>query len=246
MKLEGGTPRRVLIVVAHPEPSSFNHALAVATAEALRAAGHRVMISDLAAEGFRADVGPHDVTARADENRFHVQSEQAHAARHDAYSNDIAREQKRVAEADNLILQFPVWWGGPPALLKGWIDRVLSYGFAYVDGRRFDSGLFKGRRAMISVTTGGTPERFSDAGVYGPIAPLLMPVQKLVLEYMGFEVAEPCVAYAAPRVSDGERQEYINTLVRSALDMASQPVTRTNDWATALDEVTEGAWQRRN
>lgn len=238
--------KRVLIVVAHPEPKSFNHALAAAAAEGLRAAGHSVTVSDLAGEGFRADLGPHDVTERADPARFHVQGEQAHAARHGHYADEIAREQRRVAEADILILQFPIWWGGPPALLKGWIDRVLSYGFAYVDGRRFDTGVFRGRRALVSVTTGGTPERFSESGVYGPIKPLLMPVERLVLEYMGFEVAEPCVAYAAPRVTEEARQRYLEALVQASLDVAAQPVSRTDDWRTALDQVGEDAWRRPN
>lgn len=236
--------RNILIVVAHPEPTSFNHGLAQAAAETLRACGHTVTVSDLAAEGFRADVGPADVTRRADTTRFHVQAEQAHAARHDGYAADIRREQARVARADNIILQFPVWWGGPPALLKGWIDRVLSYGFAYVDGRRFETGLFKGRRALISVTTGGTPERFSDDGVYGPIDPLLMPVRRLALEYMGFEVEPTCVAYAVSRYGDDVREGYKTALSDAALAMAARPVTRTDAWHTALDEVPDNAWSR--
>ncbi len=238
--------RNVLIVVAHPDPASFNHAQANAMAFALRAAGHEVTISDLAGEGFRADLGPHDMTERADTTRFHVQAEQAHAARSGGFAADIAREQARVAAADNLILQFPLWWGGPPGLMKGWIDRVLSYGFAYVDGRRFDSGVFKGRRAMLSVTTGGTPARFSDDGVYGPIGPLLMPIRRLALEYMGFEVAEPFVAYGVSRSDQSERQATMVRLATAAVDMAALPVTRTDAWRTALDEVPDRAWARQN
>lgn len=237
--------RNILIVVAHPEPKSFNHALANHTAAALREAGHQVTISDLAAEGFRADVGPHDVVERADMERFHIQAEQAHGAQNDAFASDIKREQARVAEADNLILQFPLWWGGPPALLKGWIDRVLSYGFAYVDGRRFDTGVFNGRRAMLSVTTGGTPERFSDEGVYGPIDPLLMPLRRLALEYMGFSVSDTFVSYGVPRTDDAARQHYMNTLAQSALDMAGLPTDKTDAWRTALSEIPDQAWKRK-
>ncbi|MBA83510.1 NAD(P)H-dependent oxidoreductase [Thalassobius sp. S69A] len=237
--------RNTLIVVAHPEPGSFNHALAHNMANALHVAGHEVVISDLAAERFRADIGRHDIDSVADPGRFHVQAEQAHAARHMAFAADIAREQARVARADNVILQFPLWWGGAPALMKGWIDRVLSYGFAYVDGRRFDTGLFKGRHAMISVTTGGTRERFSDTGVYGPIGPLLMPIRKLALEYMGFEVAEPVVSYGVPRTDAAARAEYLAAAAQAALDLAARPIQRTDDWRTALDTVPEGAWARK-
>lgn len=237
--------RNVLIVVAHPEPKSFNHAMAYGAAEALRAAGHKVTISDLTLEGFRCDISPDDVTTRRDPDLFHIQSEQANAARNGTYSADIMREQARVAEADNLILQFPLWWGGPPAQLKGWLDRVLSYGFAYVDGRRFDTGLFRGCRAMVSVTTGGTPERFSEHGVYGPIEPLLLPVQKLALQYMGFEVAAPYVAYGVPRTDFEIRQSHIAAFSRAALELAALPARRSEAWRTALREIPDGAWSRK-
>ncbi|WP_347312794.1 NAD(P)H-dependent oxidoreductase [Defluviimonas sp. SAOS-178_SWC] len=235
----------MLIVVAHPEPGSFNHALAEGAAEVLRRAGHDVVISDLARQGFRADAGPADVLDRADATRFHLQSEQAHATRHGTFAPDILREQERVASADILILQFPLWWGGPPALLKGWIDRVMSYGFAYVDGRRFETGLFKGRRALMSVTTGGTPQRFSEGGVFGPIGPILMPIRRLALEYMGYKVAEPVVAYGVPRKNAEDRQADLDALADAALSLANLPVTRSGDWQNALDAVPEGAWSRR-
>lgn len=236
--------RNILIVVAHPEPKSFNHAMADAAAAALRRAGHEVLVSDLCAEGFRADIGRGDMTSVADPGRFHVQAEQAKAARDAAFAPDIAREQARVAEADNLILQFPLWWGGPPAILKGWIDRVLAYGFGYVDGRRFDTGLFRGRRAMLSVTTGGTPARFAADGVYGPIRPILMPLQKLALEYMGFDVAPAHVAYGAPRAGEAERRAYLDTFAAAACALAARPVTRTDDHRTALASVPDAAWRR--
>lgn len=236
--------KSVLIVVAHPEPKSFNHAMAEAAARALVAEGHSVRVSDLCGEGFRADIGRHDMTSVADADRFQVQAEQAEAARSGAFAEDIAREQARVAEADNLILQFPLWWGGPPAILKGWIDRVLAYGFAYVDGRRFDTGVFRGRRAMIGVTTGGTEERFSEGGVYGPIAPILMPVRRLALEYMGYKVAPDYVAHGVPRSDDAARRAHLAAFAKSAVEMAALPVTRTDDWRTALAASPDAAWKR--
>src|SRR3954447_19713381 len=190
---------QVLIVHTHPEPASFNAALTAAAMDALQAAGHAVMVSDLHAQGFEARAGRHDFTTSADPAQFHYQSEQAYASEHGGFAAEIGREQEKVRRADLLILQFPLWWGGPPAILKGWFERVLAYGFAYVDGRRFDTGLFKGRRALFSVTTGGTPERFSPEGVYGEIGKVLYPVERLLLQYMGYEVLPPFVSYAPPR-----------------------------------------------
>lgn len=237
--------RNVLIVVAHPEPRSFNHAMAEAAAQALIEAGHSVTISDLCAEGFRADIGRHDMTSVADKDLFHIQAEQTAATRQNAFMADIKREQDRVATADNIILQFPLWWGGPPAILKGWIDRVLAYGFGYVDGRRFDTGLFQGRRAMLSVTTGGTPDRFSKDGVYGPIGPILMPLQKLALGYMGYAVSPAYVAHGVPRSDDAERKDHFVAFAKAALAMARQPIAPTDACRTALNEVPDAAWSRR-
>lgn len=237
-------PRNILIVIAHPEARSFSHAMAQAAATAARAAGHNVTLSDLCAEGFRADIGRHDMTSIADAGRFHVQTEQTEAARKRAFAPDIAREQARLADADILILQFPLWWGGPPAVLKGWIDRVLAYGFAYVDGRRFESGLFRGRRAMLGVTTGGTVERFSEGGVYGPIGPILMPLQRLALGYMGFDVAPPYVAHGVPRSGEAARRAHLAAFAEAVVALAKLPVTRTDDHRTALDTVEDAAWSR--
>ena len=219
----------VLIVYAHPEPTSFNAALKDRAVAALTAAGHSVVVSDLHAEGFNPVPGRHDFATVADATRFHYQTEQQKAALEGGFARDVAREQARMAAADILILQYPMWWGGVPAILKGWFDRVLAYGFAYVDGRRFDTGLFKGRRAMISVTTGATPERYSAGGVYGEIDRALWQPQKLTLEYMGYEVAAPFVAFAAPRVDDAQRSAYLDQLVARVLTLTVKPIAREVD-----------------
>lgn len=233
----------VLIVHAHPEPQSFNAALTAAAVTAIRAAGHTAEVSDLFAERFDPVAGRHDFTTVADPDRFHYQREQEHAARHGGFSAEIVREQERVRRADLLVLQFPLWWGSPPAILKGWCERVLAYGFAYVDGRRFDSGLFKGRRALFSVTTGGTPERFSPEGVYGPIGTVLYPVERLLLQYMGYEVMEPFVAYAAPRVSAEERAAYLAAWQARLVEaVASAPAAPPIE--DALGSVGAAAWAR--
>jgi NAD(P)H dehydrogenase (quinone) len=235
----------VLIVHAHPEPQSFNTALTTAATAALRDAGHIVTVSDLYAEHFHPVAGRHDFLQAANPDRFHYQTEQAQAAANGSFAPDVAREQARLLAADLLVLQFPLWWGAPPAILKGWLDRVLAYGVAYVDGRRFTSGLLKGRRAMMSVTTGGTPERFTDEDVYGNIDRVLWPVRRLALEYMGYEVEEPFISYAAPRVGDAERAAYIEAWCARVVETASKPVTSVPLDSEALIASTgSAAWSR--
>lgn len=105
-----------LIVVAHPDPGSLSHAVAQALAEGVTGAGHSVEIADLAREGF--------------DPRFSL-SDLAIHRREIAQPADIAAEQARVDRADALVLVYPIYWWSMPALLKGWIDRVFSNGWAY-------------------------------------------------------------------------------------------------------------------
>lgn len=210
---------KVLVVHAHPEPTSFTAALKDRAVDTLVRAGHDVAVSDLYAEGFDPVAGRHDFVTVADEQRFHYQSEQAFAATRDGFAEDVRREQERVSQADAFVFTFPVWWGGVPAVLKGWFDRVLAYGFAYEDGRRYETGFFRGRAGVLAMTTGGTEERFSPDGAYGSIEQVLWPTQHCMVEYLGLATAEPFVAYAAPRVDDQRRAEYLDAWSRRVLEL---------------------------
>lgn len=233
----------LLIVYAHPEPTSFCAALKDEAVQTIRQAGHDAVVSDLYGEAFNPVAGRHDFLGSADATRFHYQSEQRHAADTGGFSPELEREQARVAAADAIIFLFPLWWGGPPAILKGWIDRVLAYGFAYVDGYRFDTGLFKGKRSLLCVTTGGTPARFSADGVYGEIDRVLWPVQRLTLDYMGLRAEEPFVCYGAPRVGDEGRAEYLRSWRgRIAEMMAKPPVSDATPATPVIDHAAP--WTR--
>lgn len=218
---------KMLIVLAHPSPNSFNAALAAAAADEARSLGHEVEISDLYAEGFSPAGGPNDFITPIDPGEFHYQSAQRTAALENGFSPEIRREQDRVREADCLLLQFPLWWGGPPAILKGWIDRVCAYGITYADGTRFDTGLFRGRRSLLSVTTGGTPRRFSNDGEYGPIEQVLYSTQHLFLAYMGYDLATPQVSYGVAREDDAARDGMIEALRARVRDLLATPIEAT-------------------
>ncbi|MFI4997155.1 MAG: NAD(P)H-dependent oxidoreductase [Hyphomicrobiales bacterium] len=233
----------VLLVYAHPEPTSFNAALKDEAVATIRAAGHSADVSDLFAEGFDPVAGRHDFRFVADESRFHYQAEQQFAAQTRSFNEEITREQARVEAADLFIFQFPLWWGGPPAILKGWIERVLAYGFAYVDGRRFDTGLFKGRRAIMSVTTGGTAERFSPQGAYGEIEKVLWSMQRLTLQYLGLTVEEPFVCYGAPRVDAAARKAHLEAWAERLRALLAKPVA-AREGARPMPSAPQAAWSR--
>ncbi len=209
----------VLLVYAHPEPTSFTAALKNAAVETLTAAGHRVEVSDLYADQFNPVAGRHDFTSVNDAVRFHYQSEQEHAFKTGSFAPDVAREQQRIIRANLMVWIFPIWWGGMPAIMKGWFERVLAYGFAYADGCRYDTGYFKSKKGLLCLTTGGTRERFSSTGVYGEMHQVLWPSQRLMIEYMGIAPLEPFVAYAAPRVDDEGRAAYLRQWRARLLDV---------------------------
>ena len=110
-----------LIVVAHPEPHSLTHAVAARISDAIASTDARnsVTVADLASEGF-------DPRFNADDMALFRQS--------GAVPADVAAEHARLDAADTLVLVYPLYWWSFPALLKGWIDRVFTQGWAYADG----------------------------------------------------------------------------------------------------------------
>jgi NAD(P)H dehydrogenase (quinone) len=248
---KAATGINALIVYAHPEPTSFAAAMKNVAVGALTAAGHRVEVSDLYAEGFNPVAGRHDFQTAADPARFHYQSEQLHASQTRGFAADLVREQERLMRADLLIFVFPLWWGGVPAIVKGWFDRVCAYGVAYADGRRFEKGFFLGRRALLALTTGGTAQRFSADGSYGEMRHVLHSIQRCMLEYLGLETMEPFVAYAAPRVDATMRDEYLRQFEARVLSVVGDPQWQARRHALAelaaenRAPVEENAWAAR-
>jgi NAD(P)H dehydrogenase (quinone) len=236
----------VLLVVCHPEPKSFTHALMHRACEVLDRQGITYDISDLYAEGFNPAAGRHDFKSVAREDRFHYQTEQKYAAEHGTFSDEITREQDRVRRANVMIFFFPLWGGGMPAMLKGWFERVMAYGFSYVDGRRYGTGLFKGRAGMLCLPTGGTRERFSAAGSYGNIEDKLRPLTEGSLAYLGLDVAKPYVAFAAPRVSEEERLAMLDEWGDYLSEWMAERVKTHPDLPDLHAPVTASAWDTAN
>jgi NAD(P)H dehydrogenase (quinone) len=203
---------KILIVHAHPEPRSFNGALKDRAVEVLAAAGHLVEVSDLYAAGFNPVAGAGDYTGeRADPNYLSIPREQTRAVETGTQAAEIRAEQDKLAAADLLILQFPIWWFGMPAILKGWADRVFARGFAYLPGRKYDTGLFRGKLAMVCATTGTSADTYAPDGIDGDILAVLWPLHNGLLRYCGFEVLEPFVAYMPARIGAEGRRACLDT-----------------------------------
>ena len=137
---------KLSLILAHPGPGSFNHAIAETARQTLLRRGHTVFFHDLCAEGFDPILPAHEIPKCA------------------ALPPEIARHCAEIAAADGIIVVHPNWWGQPPAILKGWIDRVIRPGVTYefLDGDGGEGvplGLLKAKTAVVFNTSNTPPAR---------------------------------------------------------------------------------------
>jgi len=196
----------VLIVYWHPEPKSFNHAMMETAREALVAAGHAVQVSDLHAMAFEPVSARSSFTTVKDPDYFKPQQEEMHASASNGFAPAIEAEIRKLECCELMIWQFPLWWFGMPAALKGWVDRVFAMGRVYGGGRIYDNGTCRGKRAMLSLTTGGPPEAYRPDGFNGDLAGVLRPIHRGMLRFVGFDVLAPQVVYGPARMTDEQRR----------------------------------------
>ncbi|WP_296948623.1 NAD(P)H-dependent oxidoreductase [uncultured Massilia sp.] len=197
--------KTVLIVHAHPDPASLTAQLADAAHDALRAQGHAVLRSDLYALGWKAVYDAADFPDRLDPARLSFVAESGHAFRAGTQPADVQAEQAKLLAADAVVFQFPLWWFGMPAIMKGWIERVFAYGLAYGhkdagNRHRYGEGGLAGKRAMLSVTTGGPAADYGPRGVNGQLDELLFPITHGTLFYPGMEVLPTLAVHGAGRI----------------------------------------------
>ncbi|MEV6767264.1 NAD(P)H-dependent oxidoreductase [Nocardia sp. NPDC051030] len=199
---------KTLIVHAHPEPKSLNSSLKDLAVSTLEAAGHEVRVSDLYAMNWNPVVNAADYGSAAS-SPLHVAADSGRAFETGTLTEDVRAEQEKLLWADTIIFQFPLWWYTMPAILKGWVDRVFTYRFAYgvgehndtQYGERYGEGTLAGKKALLSVTVGGPEAHYAARGINGPIDDLLFPFQHGILYYPGVEVLPPFVVYSTDRIT---------------------------------------------
>ncbi|MGI5147245.1 NAD(P)H-dependent oxidoreductase [Plantactinospora sp. CA-294935] len=221
---------KVFWISAHPEPRSLNGFLTAEGQRALRAEGHEVEVSDLYAMGWHPVV---DAAGYAHDpaERFQVASAAKHAYESGALSADIRAEQEKINRADTLVIQFPMWWFGMPAILKGWFDRVWHQGYAY--GFRgpggewigYGDGFLAGKRALAVVTMGGPSWFYGERGIHGAVDELLFPLQHGTLFYAGAKVLPPVLISGADRFTPEDGQNAAKELCERLLAMpTTEPI----------------------
>lgn len=185
-----------LILVAHPNTQSFNHALATKAAETLRAQGHEVRLRDLYEPAFAPALSAADLAA------FHGGS----------VPDDIRIEQELIAWSDVVTFVYPLWWTGLPAILKGYIDRVFAFGFAYTIGADGLEKLLTGKQAVLFTTHGTPADVYEQSGDYDAFAKT---IDRGIFDFCGVSVVAHRHYGAVPRVTDDERRGYLEDVEKT-------------------------------
>ncbi|MGI9390098.1 MAG: NAD(P)H-dependent oxidoreductase [Boseongicola sp.] len=206
-----------LIVLAHPDQRSFNGAWAEATEKSSRELGHTVLWSDLTAMEFdpveSARHYPHFQT----ESAFDPLKAQEEAAKADEIPSDVATEIEKVRRADRVIFHFPLWWFAPPAVLKGWFDRVFAHGALHSVNRRFDVGCCIGKKALFCVTTGSSEAESAPNGKEGDVQMLLWPTA-YTLRYLGYTVLVPEIVHRVHGYHRGSARKELQDRLQAVLE----------------------------
>ena len=183
---------KILVVYTHPVPDSYNRSVLNSVKSGLEAAGHEYQVADLYQENFQPAMTAEDF------NQFDNKP----------MPEEILKEQARVEWSDGIVFVFPVWWWSMPGMLKGWIDRVMSHGWAWVDPSDPDSGYLKSRKLLVLATAGGSKNVFSkrkyDEAFYTQLT-------VGTWDYCGFkDVTTEILHGIAPGASDSHLQEQID------------------------------------
>ena len=212
-----GKTMKAHIVFAHPNLKSYNGELRTIAIQTLKELGWSVSVSDLYQQKFKASADSDDFTHSCNPSFFDLQAEQKVASQHHTYSTDIASEHKLLGEADLLIFQFPLWWYSMPALLKGYIDRVFSVGWAYGGGQALAD------KPLLVSTTTGAPEFAWTEDKRGTINEIFKHLFVGTFELCGIQNLDPFVVYGAKRHSENDRKAifelYKKRLTEIAMDL---------------------------
>jgi len=143
---------KISVILGHPYKNSFNASIAHTVIETLQNNGYKVMFHDLYLENFNPVIPKNELVSDATEDKL------------------VLLHQKEIKEVDGIIIIHPNWWGQPPAILKGWVDRVLRENVAYTfpvgdNGGGLPVGLLKAKTGLI-FNTSNTPEE-REQNVFG-------------------------------------------------------------------------------
>ncbi|NXT10299.1 NQO2 dehydrogenase, partial [Prunella fulvescens] len=225
--------KKVLIVYAHQEPKSFNGALLKIAVEELTKQGCSVTVSDLYAMQFEPRATRNDIVGEPRQNmpcskscKPPIRYQKAEKSLPETFPMLNNPSSQSV-----LMGEFPLFWFNMPAILKGWMDRVLVQGFAYDLSKVYDGGLLQDKLSLFSFTTGGSQEMYSKESIGGDIRYVLWPMQHGIMHFFGVQVLEPHICYAPENVSEEKRKEMLAAWTQRLKTLwKEEPIDCSPEW----------------
>ncbi|WKL47684.1 NAD(P)H-dependent oxidoreductase [Flavobacterium pectinovorum] len=183
-----------LIVYAHPNPASLNHFLKQTIVENLEESEQEVIVRDLNELNFNPVLSLNDMNGQ----------------RMGQVAEGVKIEQDFITWADRVIFVYPIWWTGMPAIMKGYIDRVFSYGFAYRYDQGIQKGLLAGKKTIIINSHGKSNAEYSESGLDKALA---LTSDTGIFNYCGFEIQQHFYFDKADRASSENISEWENQII---------------------------------
>ena len=203
--------KNVLIIYSHSESQSFCSVMKNIIANTLTSNGYQVKITDLYAIKFFKPLLPSDFNHIVNKEHFKPQFEQIEANKTPDFAHftdEVKAEHQKLNWCNFLLLVFPLYWMEMPGLLKNWIDRVFSSGFAYARDKKFENGPMKGKKAMIIANAGSSMEYLKSINLWDA---LNITLNKATLNFCGFTTLRPFYAFEAAE-SEELRKKYLDEL----------------------------------
>ncbi len=182
-----------LIIYAHPNPDSLNSYLKQTLTRHLIDTNHEVVVRDLYQMNFNPVLSQKEILDQT----------------FGAVSSEVKTEQEFICWADNITFIYPIWWTGLPAIMKGYIDRVFSYGFAYRYDQGLQKGLLKGKKTMIINTHGKSKSEYRENGMS---TALILTSDQGIFKYCGLEIQRHFFFDKANRTDIETISQWVNAI----------------------------------
>lgn len=210
--------KTVLLVFVHPEEKSYCGQVRDALQKSFLSQGANVLVSNLYQDDFQPIDKASEFQNRANPDYLDIVSEQKYSFHNGTMSLSVKAEQDKVLKADEIIFIAPLLWQNIPAMLQGWLERVLSAGFAYDFDKKFGKAPLGGKSAQLIITTGGTIGQASKELAEKELARSLSPLKDRPFAYCGIDLKQilPIVKPASFKEPE-KRQKEIETIVTKVL-----------------------------
>lgn len=180
-----------LIIYAHPNQDSLNSSLKQTVIHTLEKENQEFVVRDLYQLDFDPVLSLEDIKGQ----------------RQGLVAMDIRQEQEYISWAESITFIYPIWWTGMPAIMKGYIDRVMSYGFAYRYNQGVQKGLLEGKQAVIINTHGKSNAEYKAIGMDKA---LLLTSDKGIYDYCGLEVKQHFLFDQADKATPESIEKWTN------------------------------------